>query len=340
MACQALHLLTLLGCLVSTWFGHSLGNSHVVDMAVNASTADNRVILTSGNSDSILTHLPLMLTSMRLADSSGKAEALSHHLIVVTYDSHALHSCRKLHRWCVLDQEPLSSNVKQDEVVDGGQARLFSAGFLAMTWRKMELVLQLLDAGLSVYALDLDIVVFRNFLDEGVLPVAKHDIVIEHETRGDNNFCNVGFFFIRSKPATKAFMTEVIDWRIEKNYTWEQAAFNDVLNGQGQELEITRSIIPDDEGADYCMLYGVSCRTLAELQQIVHHLTENGSWGDSLTFFHLACWMVDFEYNKAQAMQTVLQTVLQVKDNRTHHRHVSSGQSRWPGMLAVRKWLG
>lgn len=286
----------------------------MTDLAKAASAPDGTIIMTYGTKDSMISHLPLLLNSMQLTGSSGTAGIMTEHLLVVALGSDALQLCLKQHRWCARDEvseRHITIEARQEDLETNGHARFGSPSFFGISWRKMHLTLQVLNAGLSVIALDMDMVIFRNFLDNAVLNLAAQDILLQHEAPGSGEIANVGFYFIKPSISTLKFMQEVLN--LHNSTAWEQAAFNNALHAWTEQLNITWRVLPDDVGVSYCMLrHHGSFLKIAELQTTMQTLLQAG-WNETLAFFHCACWVYEFEYDKPQAMHAVAQTVAQFK---------------------------
>ena len=281
-------------------------------MARDAATLDNRVMVTLGDEFSIVSYLPLMLTSMRLVDGGDTVD----HLLVLTPNARAYDSCVKLHKYCILDKPWAYLHGRDDNRLVFGDKN-----FTALLWRKAELVAEILHGGVDVLALDMDIVFFRNPLSEHVLQYNDTSIqmLVQKEYPGDDQVVNIGMYFLRSSNATKHFMGEVLRRRDQ----WDQGVVNELLwtstDPADIEFRLPWAHIPVSIGSSMCHMLPPSHHHMANLtDDFAEYLEQHGG----LATFHCACWRYENLYSKADALQNVLGLyLLKKRENWGHHAH-------------------
>ena len=275
-------------------------------MARLAVTADERVMLTTGDEFSVVSHLPLMLTSMQMVDGGDMAD----HLVVVTSSGRAFHSCVKLHKFCLLDTFWAFQHHNHSRLTFG------DSNFTALLWRKHEIVRELVHSNFDVLSLDMDVVAFRNLLSDHVLDYKNQslDLMVQKEHLDPAVLIvNIGVYFLRSTSASQIFLDQWL--HSKRRALWDQWVVNDLLWNSTNSIDLR-----DLQWEHIPVATGVGlCHMGLPLDAQMANLTQNfADWlvrYPDLAFFHTACWAFSNQFSKADALQNVLSVYLLSKNH-------------------------
>lgn len=285
---------------------HDDASTDLIVTAELAKTSDDWVVLTSGNEISIDTHLPLLLTSAKLAVGGS----FDQHIVVVshccvdksfqrynaapyrcsvqvTFSHRALNTCLRLHRWCVLDRgrHALQTSMSLDHTRDG-QEHFRSEAFMQLSWRRQELTWDILHASLSVLTIDMDVVFLRNPLVPLLLDLSQsHDIVVSREFTGTDNI-NMGVYSVKPSIKTEAFMERYLS--PSRRHEWDQAVFQDILFDANMSL--TWTYFPVVQGFSLCTLTSDQASDFTSVKSLIAEFLLSVDFGTNIVFFHCACW--------------------------------------------------
>ena len=126
--------------------------------------------------------------------------------------------CRRLHHFCVEDSW---ATTRLPERVNTSNAMntFKSPQFLAIMWRRLEVVRDILAQGFNVLSMDSDIAYLKD-------PMAFASIDEDLACMAEGKGVNIGFCYFRSSNATVDFMQKVV---AHPGKGWEQGVFNEVL---------------------------------------------------------------------------------------------------------------
>lgn len=193
----------------------------LLDAALRARDDANKIILTFGNAAAFINLFPAMLEGMRFANASGMAT----HLVAVATSAHAQEICSRFHDNCVLDDWSTSLSAPPRSECQGYD----TTGYLDLVWRKPELVRDLINAAdINVLCMDMDIVVFKNFLQGWVLPYRSGaDILIGYNKRltgreppNQERMINSGFSYTRATLPSKALLSAWTHPDVRSGCSW------------------------------------------------------------------------------------------------------------------------
>lgn len=268
----------------------------LLEAALRARDDANKIILTVGNAAAFINLFPPMLEGMRFANASGMA----HHLVAVATSAHGFELCTRLHSNCVLDNWGTSLGGSPGANALGGETR----GYLDLVWRKPELVRDLVHAGLHVVCMDMDIVVFKNFLVRGALPyssgadfIPSHHYQLPDSNPGppEERMLNAGFYFVRATAPSKVFMDAWVHRDRRTGCGNEQAVMEILLLAHSTELGVKWKGIPDNVGFTACKNEAGSLGkgprlSLQGILQEVERIQLDEQQKERLAFVHLACF--------------------------------------------------
>ena len=150
----------------------------------------------------------------------------------------------------------------------------------------MELVRDVLFAGVNVLSLDLDIAFFKDPIEFVRSLAVGRDILYAAE-QGWGDEANMGYYFVRTSEAGRAFMAKMVELGVAEPQGFDQAVFNQLL---GSDLALAKAMIPREQGRSFChmdpLLYpeigniGYCIRLVQDLLHAHYHET---------AFMHFPC---------------------------------------------------
>ena len=183
-----------------------------------ARTPKGSALVTSGNAALVRAFLPLYISSLRQSGS------VDQHMLVIVYDAEAHAACSLLHDNCVVD-DWASSRYRTGSIQD---AEFGSATFKSLTWRKVELMRDMIREGFSIFMSDMDIVWFRDPLAVAEALPPKDIYVSRESWRLENSFqANVGAYYIAHTENSLRLPDEWLSHNSRSS--WIQRAFNIML---------------------------------------------------------------------------------------------------------------
>ncbi|CAN1754411.1 Uncharacterized protein At4g15970, partial [Linum perenne] len=164
--------------------------------------------------------LDLFLESFWIGNGT---QELLRHLVIVSLDDKAHERCQAVHPHCYkMSPKGLISNLT-------GDALFMTQEYLAVVWRKIELVASVLQLGYDLILTDADIMWFRNpFPHLAGDPTADVQVACD-SYRGSSSDPNTRFFFARSNNKTVQFVNHWYESRNKYPGKHDQDVFNRII---------------------------------------------------------------------------------------------------------------
>ena len=176
------------------------------------------VMITMANKMSLVTQMPLFLSSLVMANPNS---TILESLIVIVQAQEDLELCQQLHQSCYLDDRVEVPYVPTAENYEGNILPLETK---ELSWRRVDFVHHIASMGIGVFATDLDILFFGNPFDLLSNPQYSPLDFFATSEQGDDrpiygtNIVNIGFCYFAP---TQAAVQLAALWRSDKS-KWEQ----------------------------------------------------------------------------------------------------------------------
>ncbi|CAN1266707.1 Uncharacterized protein At4g15970 [Linum perenne] len=167
--------------------------------------------------------LDLFLESFWIGNGT---QELLRHLVIVSLDDKAHERCQAVHPHCYkMSPKGLISNLT-------GDALFMTQEYLAVVWRKIELVASVLQLGYDLILTDADIMWFKNpFSHLTTKPTVNIQVACDRYL-GISSAPNTGFLYMRSNPQTIRFVNHWYKSKEKYPKMHDQDVFSQIIRSE------------------------------------------------------------------------------------------------------------